>query len=94
MVLYVVTLSAKSDTLGILYFTTVASQSSHQVTSTVKQLTKKESFLKDNFKEIQMDIAKGEGEYLNTLASLYNIKNVEKWSANLQKNYASIFKEI
>ena len=94
MLLCTVFLNAKSDNLTILYFTTVVSQSSQHLTSTVKQLTKKESFLRDNFEEIQIDIAKGEGEYLDTLASLYQIQNIEEWKAYLQINYASHIMEI
>jgi len=56
-------------------------------------MTRKKDFIKANYVQIQIDIANGDGEHLDTLASFYNIKDIPAWKAYLQKNYTSIFKE-
>jgi hypothetical protein len=92
--IFIITLNAENNNLVILNLTSKISTSSRDISAEGKKLTKNESFVKENFEEIQIDIVKGGGEYLDALASLYKIKNIEVWTAYLQKNYISLFTEI
>ena len=54
-------------------------------------------FVRDNREELQIEVAQGEGELLDTLATFYDkmdkkyVPNREEWKAKLQKNYEKIF---
>jgi Protein of unknown function (DUF3015) len=50
-------------------------------------------FVTDNMDSLAKDIAKGNGEHLNTLASLMNIPQKDRtaFNAKLQKNFSSIY---
>ncbi|HVN96907.1 MAG TPA: DUF3015 domain-containing protein [Syntrophorhabdaceae bacterium] len=50
-------------------------------------------FVADNMDSLARDIAKGEGEHLDTLASLLNIaeKDRTSFNAKLQKNFSRIY---
>jgi predicted transcriptional regulator len=54
-------------------------------------------FVKNNRETLQVQVAKGEGEALDTLASIYKnmnehyITDIDKWKKTLQENYDEIF---
>ncbi len=50
-------------------------------------------FVADNMDSLAKDIAKGNGEHLNTLASLMNVPQKDRtaFSAKLQKNFSRIY---
>ena len=54
-------------------------------------------FVRNNREELQKEVAEGEGELLDTLATFYEkmdkkyIPNREEWKKKLQKNYEKIF---
>ena len=63
------------------------------------KISKSLQFIKDNRKELELEVAKGDGEKLDAIATLYkeiNKKNKAVWKSRLQKNYKKIFtiKEI
>ncbi|HNW45703.1 MAG TPA: DUF3015 family protein, partial [Elusimicrobiales bacterium] len=53
----------------------------------------RESFIEANYKDLSRDVAAGKGEFVNNLASLYNIApaNSGKFVELLQKNHNTIF---
>lgn len=55
-------------------------------------------FVKNNRETLQVQVAQGDGEALDTLASIYRkmdekkyVKDIDKWKKELQKNYDKIF---
>ena len=54
---------------------------------------KRKRFIKENFESLKDEIAKGEGEHLDTLATLYSIDDVERWKHYLQTHFEEIFGE-
>jgi len=56
-----------------------------------KRKAKLMKFVDDNFEELQVDIAKGEGETMDTFASFYKIADMKVWRETLQTSYQSIF---
>jgi hypothetical protein len=52
---------------------------------------KLEKFVGENMDNIAMDIANGQGESLNTLATLMNVKDAAAFSAKLQNNFEAIY---
>ena len=48
-------------------------------------------FIENNFETLQIEIAKGEGESLDTLATFYNVNDVTAWKSYLQKHYQQVF---
>ena len=48
-------------------------------------------FVNDNMDELAMDISAGQGETLNTLASLMNVENSSAFKSNLQANFSEIY---
>jgi hypothetical protein len=48
-------------------------------------------FIDDNKEQLQVDIAKGEGEVLDTYGSFYDISDKKAWRKTLQENYNEIF---
>ena len=50
-------------------------------------------FINENFESVKEEIAKGEGEYLDTLATLYEVENKILWKKYLQSNFIEIYKE-
>jgi hypothetical protein len=58
------------------------------------QLSKSLQFIMDNREELELEVAKGEGERVDTLVMLYkeiSEKDKEAWKLMLQENYAKIF---
>ncbi|MCJ8326174.1 MAG: DUF3015 domain-containing protein [Campylobacterales bacterium] len=49
------------------------------------------TFVADNMDSLAMDISVGQGETLDTLASLMNVKNVSLFSKKLQANFSNIY---
>jgi len=55
-------------------------------------VSKSLQFIIDNRESLEIEVAKGEGEGLETLATLYvEIEDKEAWKLMLQENYAKIF---
>lgn len=50
-------------------------------------------FIAFNYTQIQQDIAQGGGEYLDTLARLYEVKDIAHWEYILQQIYPRLYKE-
>ena len=50
-------------------------------------------FIKENLESLKEEIAKGEGEYLDTLATLYELKEKERWKIYLQSHFNEIFSD-
>ena len=51
-------------------------------------------FIKDNREALELEVAKGDGEKLDAIATLYkgiNKKNKAIWKSRLQKHYEQIF---
>ncbi len=55
------------------------------------QNEKVEKFVADNMDNLATDIAAGQGETLDTLATLLNVKNKEAFEAKLKDNFDSIY---
>ena len=58
-----------------------------------KHREKIEKFMKENFEHLKEQIAKGEGEHLETLALLYELDDIASWKAYLQSHFEEIYKE-
>ena len=54
---------------------------------------KQKKFIEDNFDELKEEIAKGEGEHLDTLGGMFNLKDTERWKLYLQTNFEEIYQE-
>ncbi len=50
-----------------------------------------QKFIEENRENLELEVAKGNGENLDTLATLYGVENKESWKNNLQENYEEIF---
>ena len=50
-------------------------------------------FISYNYFEIQKDMARGGGEMLDTLARLYEVKDIKRWEDILQQSYTSLYKK-
>ena len=59
----------------------------------IKRKQKIEKFINENFDSLKEEIAKGDGEYLNTLAVLYEVTNIPLWKEYLQNNFEEIYQE-
>ena len=46
-----------------------------------------QKFINDNQETLQVEMAQGEGESLDTLATLYGIEDKEVWKSSLQEHY-------
>jgi len=58
------------------------------------QISKSLQFIMDNRESLEVEVAKGEGETLDTLATLYHEvkeEDQEAWKLKLQENYEQIF---
>jgi len=79
------------------FFTTVApteysSYISEPSNSKKLQMSKSLHFIMDNREVLEVEVAKGEGETLDTLATLYDeLNDKETWKSKLQENYEEIF---
>ena len=54
-------------------------------------MTETNQFVADNMDALANDIAKGEGEYIDTLSSMLNVSDSVAFKANLQNNFDEIF---
>lgn len=54
-------------------------------------MTKTNQFVADNMDALAADIAKGEGEYIDTLSSMLNVSDAVAFKAALQNNFDEIF---
>ena len=54
-------------------------------------MTETNQFVADNMDALAADIAKGEGEYLDTLSTMLNVSDSVAFKATLQKNFEEIF---
>ena len=52
---------------------------------------KTQKFIEENRENLELEVAKGNGENLDTLATLYGVEDKESWKNNLQENYEEIF---
>jgi len=48
-------------------------------------------FIKDNFDDLKEDIAKGEGEHLETLSQIYLVQKKDEWKLYLQTHFDEIY---
>jgi len=56
-----------------------------------KRKAKLMKFVDDNLEQLQIEIAKGEGETMDTFASFYQIADMKAWREMLQESYEMIF---
>ncbi len=56
-----------------------------------KRKAKLMKFVDENLEKLQVDIAKGEGETLDTYGSFYKIADMKAWRETLQESYEPIF---
>jgi len=56
-----------------------------------KRKAKLMKFVDDNLEQLQVEIAKGEGETLDTYGSFYKIADKKAWRETLQESYEPIF---
>ncbi len=54
-------------------------------------MTETNQFISDNMDALANDIAKGEGEYLDTLSTMLNVSDSVAFKASLQNNFDEIF---
>ncbi len=54
-------------------------------------MTETNQFVADNMDALAADIAKGEGEYIDTLSSMLNVSDSVAFKAALQNNFDEIF---
>ncbi|WP_443738555.1 MULTISPECIES: DUF3015 family protein [Treponema] len=54
-------------------------------------MTETNQFVADNMDALAADIAKGEGEYIDTLSTMLNVSDSVAFKATLQKNFEEIF---
>lgn len=54
-------------------------------------MTETNQFITDNMDAIANDIAKGEGEYIDTLSTMLNVSDSVAFKAALQNNFDEIF---
>jgi len=78
--------SSANQTFGISSGT-AGCDATEKVTSNAKI----EKFVAANMENLATDIAKGSGEYLDTLATLYEINSDSEFSNLLQKNFSKIY---
>lgn len=59
----------------------------------IKLAMQRESFIEANYKDLSRDVAAGKGEFVNSLAQLYNVtpENTGKFVNLLQQNHNNIF---
>ena len=91
LTLSVVAGDTKKNLKLLAFFSTTTQQTTSLSMSTKRIEAQRSAFIEDNIEEIQIEIAQGEGEYLNTLAHLYAVENVATWKNDLQKKYLDIF---
>ncbi len=79
-----------NNTFGVTFGTLncSTSPSAAAVADTRENMIK---FITANKQELETDVAKNGGETVNTLAVIMQVEDKQKFSAKLQKNYASIF---
>ncbi|MDA8130708.1 MAG: DUF3015 family protein [Elusimicrobia bacterium] len=77
-----------SQTFGITFGT-----SNCNAKGMIKVSKARESFIEANFKDLSRDAAKGNGEYVTSLAKLYGYTPENAWQFGrlLQKNHSAIF---
>ena len=80
-------------TLGITFMPTILPLYSTVQYNAPHPYAKRRRFMKDNFDELKEEIAKGEGEHLDTLGRLFNLKYIEKWKLYLQTNFEDIYQK-
>ncbi len=54
-------------------------------------MTETNQFISDNMDALANDIAKGEGEYIDTLSAMLNVSDSVAFKASLQNNFDEIF---
>lgn len=54
-------------------------------------MTETNQFVADNMDALAADIAKGEGEYIDTLSTMLNVSDSVAFKATLQNNFEEIF---
>lgn len=64
---------------------------SREKTPKEKRKAKIMKFVDDNLEQLQVEIAKGEGETMDTFASFYKIADMKAWRETLQESYELIF---
>ena len=59
----------------------------------VKRRLKIEKFMNENFDVLKKEIAQGDGEYLDTLALLYEVEDATLWKKHLQRDFSEIYEK-
>jgi len=69
----------------------VSNTSSKSKTPKEQKQATAQQFIEENRESLEVEVAQGEGEKLDTLATLYEVKEKSKWKRGLQENYEEIF---
>ena len=103
LLLFILTInsSAKIDgisdliktTIGITFMPTILPLYTTIQHNAPRPYFKQKKFIEDNFDELKEEIAKGEGEHLDTLGGMFNLKDTERWKRYLQTNFEEIYQE-
>ena len=59
----------------------------------VRRRLKIEKFMNENFEVLKEEIAQGDGEYLDTLALLYEVEDATLWKKHLQSDFSEIYEK-
>ena len=78
-------------TIGITFMPTILPLYTTIQHNAPRPYFKQKEFIEDNFDELKEEIAKGEGEHLDTLGGMFNLKDMERWKLYLQTNFEEIY---
>ena len=82
-------LTTMSPTISTVYVGGISK--SKKLSPKAEERERIEKFVADNFESLQIEIAEGDGETLDTLATFYDIKDLKAWKSYLQVNYQKVF---
>lgn len=86
-----VSAATTNDLLGTQTFAITTGTSGATMPESIVDAKKTKEFMSANMDELAKDIAMGEGENLEALASLLAVKDVEKFSSMLQENFDKLY---
>jgi len=69
----------------------VSNASSHAKGARGQRKAEAQEFIENNRESLEVEVAQGEGEKLDTLATLYKVEDKKEWRSGLQENYEKIF---
>ena len=82
-------LTTMSPTLSTVYVTGMSK--SKKLSPKAEKRERIKQFISDNFESLQVEVAEGEGETLETLATFYDLHALKSWKSFLQEHYQEVF---